>query len=435
MLSPASPSPSSLLLSTAHTALTGASPLGGGQAESGFAEFLNAVPAPAGTLGKTSLPGQGPAVEAASAKPAAGTAAAVERPVEPAATVATPANAVGKILPLALPEAAAPESRAKPSKRNDDAPAHGLGTDTAATQVDLVGSIVVASAPGPDLVAPLPAAAPTAPVSPPRHAGKGVDLKATPSSPEQAPVRAPAAVRVSAAPQPEHAAHAVSSENRPTALRQEALSTSSKEAGSELSDLAAAGPLAVSPPKPARRTDPARSEVGSLPRQESSANVTNAQPDVVSTAPATPIASAPAHVPSPTDINAALDRLVAAREALMPVEAALAVEHAEFGKVSIRFEQAPDGRLSAELSAADPELQRAVNAAVAADRGPTAGSEGDHGRAMAQASQRGVAADGGDTAAGGRGQSDRERDFHQRGAPGRSSAPDTPDESRPGVFA
>src|SRR5690606_11337162 len=59
---------------------------------------------------------------------------------------------------------------------------------------------------------------------------------------------------------------------------------------------------------------------------------------------ATPIATAPSAMPSAADINAALVRLVAAREALMPAEAALAVEHSEFGEISIRFEQGSDGR-------------------------------------------------------------------------------------------
>jgi hypothetical protein len=46
---------------------------------------------------------------------------------------------------------------------------------------------------------------------------------------------------------------------------------------------------------------------------------------------------------------------VAAREALAPAEAALSIDHADFGEVSIRFAHSSDGRLSAELSAADPD--------------------------------------------------------------------------------
>jgi hypothetical protein len=157
----------------------------------------------------------------------------------------------------------------------------------------------------------------------------------------------------------------------------------------------------------------------------------------------TPMAAAPAPtvstpMPSPKDIDAALDHLVAAREALMPAEAALAIDHAEFGEVSIKFEQSADGRLSAELTAADPELKRAVTAAVATDRGPATSADGDNGRSAQLANHRGSAA-GGDAAAGGRsqsgGHSGAERDLPQRRSPGRSPGGQTASDQRPGVFA
>src|SRR5690606_26518694 len=88
-----------------------------------------------------------------------------------------------------------------------------------------------------------------------------------------------------------------------------------------------------------------------LPQITQTAAVSAATADPISTVPGPQAASAPAQVFAPADIAAALDRLVAAREALMPAEAALAVEHSEFGKISIRFEQSSDGRLSAELRA------------------------------------------------------------------------------------
>jgi hypothetical protein len=75
-----------------------------------------------------------------------------------------------------------------------------------------------------------------------------------------------------------------------------------------------------------------------------------------------------------------------------------------------------DGRLSAELSAADPDLQRAVTAAIAADRGAATSSGGD--RPAGMASQRGF---GGD--AGGRGQQQSNTsDSARRHAPGRHAA-------------
>src|SRR5690606_18253842 len=149
---------------------------------------------------------------------------------------------------------------------------------------------------------------------------------------------------------------------------------------------------------------------------------------------ATPPATAPAAMPSAADINAALDRLVAAREALMPAEAALAVEHSEFGEISIRFEQGSDGRLSAELRAADPELQRAVTAAAGADRGLAMGADADGGRPTNLAHQRGAAA-GGESGSGERSQPGQERETNQRRGAGRPAGHDGKNDPRPGVFA
>src|SRR5690606_24442583 len=118
----------------------------------------------------------------------------------------------------------------------------------------------------------------------------------------------------------------------------------------------------------------------------------------------------------------------------MPAKTALSVDHAEFGEVSIRIEQSASGRLSAELSAADPELQRAVSAAVAADRGHSAGAEGDGGRSMHQANARGLAA-GGEGSTGERGPSGNARESdHQRTPRGRPAEPASAD-PHGGVFA
>ena len=62
------------------------------------------------------------------------------------------------------------------------------------------------------------------------------------------------------------------------------------------------------------------------------------------------------------------DRVDGASSAVPELQLPEAFRHLEFGEVSIRFEQSSDGRLSAELTAADPELQRAVSAAVTPDR-------------------------------------------------------------------
>ncbi|HEY6816324.1 MAG TPA: hypothetical protein VI168_12350 [Croceibacterium sp.] len=188
-------------------------------------------------------------------------------------------------------------------------------------------------------------------------------------------------------------------------------------------------PVAAARPRAVRAADLPRIETP-LPQHASASPV--AQPDqpVVTVAGPAPFASA--STPSSIEIDVALDRLVAAREALAPAEASLAIDHAEFGEVSIRFEQAPDGRLSAELAAADPELQRAVNAAVAADRNPA--SDGDGNRSAQQAGHR-SATTGGDAAMGERSQPGNERDMPQRRAPSRPQARQAATDQRPGVFA
>lgn len=95
---------------------------------------------------------------------------------------------------------------------------------------------------------------------------------------------------------------------------------------------------------------------------------------------------------APTDFSTLVDRLVAAREAAQgslgaqAVHAALA--HAEFGKVSLRFEQ-QDGALNVAMASADPDFARSVLAAAPQQeagngdmRGQT--SRQDSGQSMAQ---------------------------------------------------
>jgi hypothetical protein len=66
----------------------------------------------------------------------------------------------------------------------------------------------------------------------------------------------------------------------------------------------------------------------------------------------------------PQDFAQLIDRLVAAREAVQPQPVTLALAHAEFGKVELRFANDPGG-LSVALASADPEFARAVQAAAA----------------------------------------------------------------------
>jgi hypothetical protein len=73
-------------------------------------------------------------------------------------------------------------------------------------------------------------------------------------------------------------------------------------------------------------------------------------------------AAPPIPAERPHDFAQLVDRLVAAREAVMPQPVALAIDHAEFGPVRLAFRH-DDAGLSVALSSPDPDFARAVTAA------------------------------------------------------------------------
>lgn len=75
------------------------------------------------------------------------------------------------------------------------------------------------------------------------------------------------------------------------------------------------------------------------------------------------------------ELSRIVDSLASAREAMTGKGATLALDHAEFGELSLRFDQRRDGQLGVQIAAADPDAHRAVAAAVAADR--SAFTQGD----------------------------------------------------------
>ncbi len=66
------------------------------------------------------------------------------------------------------------------------------------------------------------------------------------------------------------------------------------------------------------------------------------------------------------DLTRIVDRLAAAREVFAPATEALSITHAEFGELSLRFDQRRDGLLSVQVSASNPDAHRAVAQAVGA---------------------------------------------------------------------
>lgn len=391
---------SSLLLSTAMPATnagSGVSDPAATKATPGFAELLNGLASSEDHTAQS---------DASSADAPAQTRAA---------SLIEAATASGKILPVALPEAAETDAEPESLAKNASEPAGDGEADEAAALVDpLLALLGIATSPteaatSRDKPAPTAPAMLSAPVPSPRS-GKNLS--------EGAPTTAEG--KRQTADGPPSGSRATPAVEISVAAKPEASSVATDRA-------------ATAEHKPVRIPELARADAP-LPQHTHAVSMSAAQPGSPSAVPGAQAASAPTHVPSPADINAALDRLVAAREALMPAEAALALDHSEFGKISIRFEQAPDGRLSAELRAADPELQRAVTAAVAADRGSSMASEGDGNRPMSHANQRGAAA-GGDAASGERGQTGPDRDPYQRPGADRSPAHGGKNDQRPGVFA
>lgn len=73
----------------------------------------------------------------------------------------------------------------------------------------------------------------------------------------------------------------------------------------------------------------------------------------------------PAAMQGPQDFAQLVDRLVTARENAQPHAATIALAHAEFGPVELRFSQDNNG-LAVTMASADPDFTRAVQAAAPA---------------------------------------------------------------------
>ncbi|WP_347304360.1 hypothetical protein V5740_07085 [Croceibacterium sp. TMG7-5b_MA50] len=65
------------------------------------------------------------------------------------------------------------------------------------------------------------------------------------------------------------------------------------------------------------------------------------------------------------DLTQIVERLAAAREAVAPVSTQLAVDHADFGPLSLSIEQGRGGELAIQVAAADTDSQAALVAAMA----------------------------------------------------------------------
>ena len=158
-----------------------------------------------------------------------------------------------------------------------------------------------------------------------------------------------------------------------------------------------------------------------------------AAPPVIRDAAPAAITATTAAAERPHDFTALVDRLVAAREAMQPQNVTMAVRHAEFGAVQLRFQQDASG-LSVAMASADPDFARAVSAAVPPVQAASASD-------TASFSQQGRSEPGSASADGGRSgqQTPREERAAARANPspaaGRSQSEASDDGARNGIFA
>jgi hypothetical protein len=130
-------------------------------------------------------------------------------------------------------------------------------------------------------------------------------------------------------------------------------------------------------------------------RQEDFASL--AAPTLSTPAPTIPAggdAKASMQVDALRDLTRIVDSLAAAREVFAPATEALSIDHAEFGELSLRFDQRRDGALSVQLSASTPDAHRAVAQAVGAQSFHSAADGQPQGQHASQ-SQSQTAARGG----------------------------------------
>lgn len=363
-----------------------------------------------------------------------------------AATAALPVPANGKILPVGLPVALPSEAPAAQAQPVDQDPAAAPPAALPSAIATLPTALLKARPAGPaaqagpadapqqtmseDAAEPAdPAIAVTEPlatlpvialVSQPASPGEPASpaetaLSREPGRPTQAPI--------AASPQPAMSQPAVT---------QPAVSAAGQQTPPPSTPQLTALPEAAPAEREAavqqvRMIEPAAAQPVAV-----SETVLAAPPVIRDAAPAAITATTTA-AERPHDFTALVDRLVAAREAMQPQSVTMAVRHAEFGAVQLRFQQDASG-LSVAMASADPDFARAVSAAVPPVQAASASD-------TASFSQQGRSEPGSASADGGRSgqQTPREERAAARANPspaaGRSQSEASDDGARNGIFA
>ncbi|WP_374420740.1 hypothetical protein [Novosphingobium arvoryzae] len=298
-----------------------------------------------------------------------------------AATAALPVPANGKILPVGLPVALPSEAPAAQAQPVDQDPAAAPPAALPSAVATLPTALLKARPAGPAAqAAPADAPQPTmsedvaepadpaiavaeplatlpvialhavTPVSQPASPGEPASpaetaLSREPGRPTQAPI--------AASPQPAMSQPAVT---------QPAVSAAGQQTPPPSTPQLTALPEAAPAEREAAVQQVRMIEPAAAQPVAASETVLAAPPVIRDAAPAAFTATTAA-AERPHDFTALVDRLVAAREAMQPQSVTMAVRHAEFGAVQLRFQQDASG-LSVAMASADPDFARAVSAAV-----------------------------------------------------------------------
>lgn len=384
-------------------------------------------------------------------------AAPLPAATSPAAMAATAMAATGKILPVSLPEAAMPVQVAIEAQPAEPAPAlSGVAVLPAALLKARPAAPIAQAKPSEptepsapaeveaEIAAEAEADAPSPPVD---FAAVPVALPAAALPVEQSQA-APAASNATARPAtPANLPPAAALElqaNMPQTVQPQAVQQQANMPASTAQAVQPAAPQLALPPEAAkaerdatvqqvRLIEPVAFQVA--PASETIIAAPQAVRDPVPTAPT--VATATPTAERPHDFTALVDRLVAAREAMQPQSVTMAVRHAEFGAVQLRFQQDASG-LSVAMSSADPDFARAVSAAAL----PVQAASATDTASFSQQG-RGETASGGNTDGFAQSRSGQQAPREERAtaranpspATSRTAAGSDPDSGRSGIFA
>ncbi|WP_421836959.1 hypothetical protein [Novosphingobium sp.] len=439
MTAPASALPSSVAAAVPTQGAAPAAAASGarGAEMPGFAAHLaREVPAAADTLPTASLTLTAP-VQA----PALPTEAAItpDTPAEPGKTL-PPARQKLAASPLAFTLVAAQVlSAAKPAASETQEPADKTASDqpeTATTTLvlALTGAALPQFAPAaaPGSTKPTEAGVPAQGLTP--AAPRAADAAAAPAPAAQA--AHPAAFAVASLVFESEAA-AVPAQQQPAPPDQAAPeSATHNTARAQLSTLAALTG-APTPDRPAARKFRTEAElalpaaeIADLPAPETAAALALAQPTL---APAATLAAPAAAGAQPISFDQLVDSIARARDGLEPAgPVAVAMHHAEFGRISLRIEGDATG-LSVALASPDPAFAPAVaaaHAAATAEPARVASASETSGQTLTQGQAQGQGQPGT-----GQQRQSAYTSASQRPAANPARSPASADERRGGIFA